>query len=317
MFISICISTYKRPHYLKNLLEKINDLNIPVNVQVAVNIADNDLNKSGEKVVEEVRSYMKFSIAYEVETTKGISYSRNKTVSMVDSRTDFIAFIDDDEYPDKDWLYNLIQIQELTNADLVEGIAIMDFVEKPPKWVLDSEVLLIPHYKKLSDGQDLPFNAVITNNLLVRYSLISKLDGPFDVKLALTGGEDTDLGIRLHEIGCKMVFTNRAVVYEFVPPERTSFKWIMQRGYSSANALWRLHKDKNLVSFITFFVKGILRILLAFILIIPSLFISLFLGYHYFFKIIRIFVRGVAILADMLGFHYQEYKHSYTTGLKS
>lgn len=312
MIISICISTYKRPGYLKNLLEKINSLNIPNDCELHVIVVDNDKKRTGEESIKDIEDRFKYKLVYEVEEQKGISYSRNRTVSLVNSNTDFVVFIDDDEYPQEDWLYNLIKTQSETNADLVEGIVFMDFVKQPPKWVIKSDVLIIPHYRELQHGQELPYNAVITNNLLVRYDLLRKLEGPFDIKLALTGGEDTDLGIRLNQIGCKMVFTNKAIVYEIVPKERTTFKWIMQRGYRSANCLWLQNDDKSLKSLLKFLMISISRILIGIICLIPSLILSLFLGFHYFFKVIRIFVRGVAILADILGIHYQEYKHSYT-----
>lgn len=312
MIISVCISTFKRPQYLSILLKGINEQELPDNCKLKIIVVDNDPGGSSKSVVDEALSSFVHELVYDIESRRGIPFSRNKAFSLANPNSEFVIFVDDDEYPEKDWIKQLLAMQQQTNADLVEGIVFPELNPNTPSWVIKGNFFLLPHYNALSNGQELPFDAVMTNNLLVKYELLKKLDGPFNEEMGLIGCDDSALGINLHKIGCKMVFTNTAIVHEHIPEERTTFKWIMQRGYRTANTIWLLNPDKNFFGMIKLFVIGLLRVILGIILLIPVYIISLFAGMRYFYKVIRIIVRGVGIMAGIMGFHYEEYNASYT-----
>lgn len=313
MTISVCISTFKRPDYLAILLKGINEQELPEGVSLKVIVVDNDADKRSSEVVgEEIRPEFVHQLVYDVEQRRGIPFNRNKAFSLADTASEFVIFIDDDEYPEKDWIKQLLRMQQQSQADLVEGIVFPEFTEQTPKWVVKSNFLLIPHYNQLSDGEKLPHDAVMTNNLLVRYSLMKQLNGPFDEAMGLIGCDDSALGFNLDKLGCKMIFTNKAIVHEHVPLQRTTFKWLMQRGYRTANTIWLLNPDKTAFNFLKLLVTGIIRVLAGVVLLLPALIVSLFAGIHIFYKVIRIIVRGTGMLTGMFGMRYEEYKIAYT-----
>jgi len=309
--ISVCICTCKRVHYLKVLLDHVNKLEVPANVSVKLIVVDNDPAKSGEPVINDVKEYIKFPLLYDFESQRGIPFTRNKAVSLVEADTDFVVFIDDDEYPDRLWLKELIKIQKQTNADLVQGPSIPQYVQTPPKWVEKGGFHTFDLYN-LNEGDKQPHNMVATNNLLVRYSKLKQLDGPFDEKLGLIGCDDTDLGLNLHELGCKMIYTNKALVYEFIPVERTTVKWLMQRNYRSANTFWLLCRKKNIFNFSKLMIGAIARMLIGIVLLIPTFILSPLVGLQYYYKMMRLIVRGYAVINGLFGFYYEEYKVAYT-----
>ncbi len=104
MHISICVCTYQRPVWLKQLLTDLGRLETKGQFTYSIVVGDNDAQASGRAIVDEVRPTLLVEIAYGVEPSRSISLVRNLTISM--SYGDAIAFIDDDEFPEADWLYN-------------------------------------------------------------------------------------------------------------------------------------------------------------------------------------------------------------------
>lgn len=313
MFISVCISTFKRPSYLEILLKKINEQELPDGCKLKVIVIDNDINASAKEVVTKVENEFNYEIIYDVESRRGISFSRNKAFSLAEEKSDFVVFIDDDEYPEKDWIKQLIICQQNATADLVVGIVYPNFHPDTPDWLIRSNFFFPSHYRVLKDGDVLPPVAVTTNNLLVKYSLIKKIKGPFNESMGLTGGEDTDLGFNLNKLGCKMVFSNKAIVHEWVPLERANFKWVMQRRFSAGNNYWRLNRNKTSSNVFKLLLMGMSRISIGLLLLIPAFIISLFVGRHYHYKIIEIIARGIGIVSGVLGYDYEEYNSSTHT----
>jgi succinoglycan biosynthesis protein ExoM len=310
--VTICIATCKRNQYLTVLLDKIKLLHNPGNVLINVVVADNDPQKGAEQLIIEIKKHYPFQLVYGFEKNRGISFARNKAVSLAEKDTDFIVFIDDDEYPDADWLNKLLEAQSETNADLVQGPFVSIFDEDTPQWIIKGSFFKFAHYN-LNTGDKLPDNAVATNNLLVRYNTLMLLEGPFDENMSLVGGEDTALGLNLGKLGCKMIFANKALVYEHVPESRTKLKWILQRIYRDGNTVWLLTLNKNIYTFLKILAGALVRIFFGVILLIPSLIISAFSSFHYFVKTVRLIVRGAGMIAGLLGKNYEEYKHAYTS----
>jgi succinoglycan biosynthesis protein ExoM len=309
--VTICIATCKRNQYLTLLLDKIKVLNNSGNVLIHVVVVDNDPGKGAELLVSGVQKNYPFQLVYGFEKQRGIPFTRNKAVGLAEKDTDFIAFIDDDEYPDQDWLHKLVEAQSETNADLVQGPSLPIFDNNTPKWIIKGGFFRFAHYA-LNTGDKLPDHVVATNNLLVRYKTLMRLDGPFDETMGLVGCDDTALGLNLAKIGCKMVFTNKALAYEHVPISRTKLKWILQRIYRDGSTVWLLNPQKNAYSFFKTGVGALIRIFTGIILAIPALVIALFLGFHFFVKTLKLMVRGAGIITGLFGKSYEEYKHAYT-----
>ena len=73
-------------------------------------------------------------VCYENEPVQNISLARNRAVLL--SRGEYVAFIDDDEFPQKYWLYNHFQMIKKTGADGVLGPVIPHFESGAPEWLI-------------------------------------------------------------------------------------------------------------------------------------------------------------------------------------
>src|SRR5437016_8540580 len=105
--ISVCICTYKRPHLLKGLLEALRGQDTKGLFTYSIVVADNDHLQSASQLVGEFTAASVSPITYCVEPRQNIALARNK--AMENATGNFVAFIDDDEFPAKSWLLALFE----------------------------------------------------------------------------------------------------------------------------------------------------------------------------------------------------------------
>ncbi len=228
--VAVCIATCGRPESLNRLLESLSKLklNKNTNVELCIVIVDNHPEVQGQSVAAAWSGRMPFPIHYGVEATPGVASARNTLVRMA-SDCDFIAFIDDDETASEDWVDELLEAQKKYAADVIQG-ATRSLYEDPPAWLSEGKFF---EMKRYSSGQ--PLTEAYTFNVLVSQRALSWVEGPFDERLNLTGGEDVFLFRQLFRKGARIFFTDRAVTEEIRPRSRTTLKWYCQRAYRIGN----------------------------------------------------------------------------------
>ena len=106
MHVCVCICTYRRPDLLGRLLRELARQETRDLFTYSVVVVDNDREESANPVVVAAKNDgFPVPIVYCVEAEQSIARARNRAVA--NARGDFIAFIDDDELPIKDWLLAL------------------------------------------------------------------------------------------------------------------------------------------------------------------------------------------------------------------
>lgn len=302
--VAICVITYQRPESLRRLLEGINRLTFtktqPLKLEVIV--VDNDSAGIARQVWEGVKPSFKYKSVFKIEPQRGISYARNRAIACVPPDTDFVAFIDDDEVPEVSWLDELLTTQSKYDADVVSGVVLPYFPsEIVATWIVKGRFFERPRYPT---GYQRKTSA--TNNVLVRGAIFRSMDRPFDERFALTGGEDGHFFRRVHQAGYKIIWSNEAVVYEWIPESRTTIKWLLQRAYRTYGTFSAIEQELN-GSIRTRFIAAIKasgRIIIGISLILPSL----ILGKHILVKALLNIFGGVGRFCGLMGMTYQEYK---------
>ncbi len=304
MLVAVCALTYERPQALQRLLERLNQLTFSKNEipNLEVIVVDNDDLGSAQAVCDRFNSDFKWALKYSIEPLRGISYARNHAVACASKNADFIAFIDDDEVPESSWLDELISVQNEYDADVVTGPVIPHFEPDVPNWVVEGKFFELPRYPT----GHLP-KVAFTNNVLVRGEIFRRFLRPFDERFALTGGEDSHFFMRLYRQGCKIVWANEAKVWEWIPQNRTTIKWILLRGYRcwSTHSWCERELSPSLKVQAIRVIKGCGLIVLGLLLLLPAL-----LGKRHLLiqALLRIF-RGAGTFSGLLGWQYQEYRH--------
>jgi succinoglycan biosynthesis protein ExoM len=221
--ISVCICTYKRPELLGRLLLAVSGQDTGGLFTYSVVIADNDQLESARAVVSELAMAAPIPMHYYVEPRQNIALARNKAVA--NSIGDFVAFIDDDETPPRDWLVRLLAVLKAYQADGVLGPVVPRFYAPPPEWIRRGKLFDRP---SPPTGTWLRWKQTRTGNALLRRSVFDMPEPPFRPECG-GGGEDVDFFRRMIAKGRRFVWCAEASVDELVPAERCRRTYLLKR----------------------------------------------------------------------------------------
>lgn len=220
--ISVCVCTYKRPQYLRRLLQELGRQETGDLFTYSIVVADNDRFESAKAIASELAATASVPITYCVEPQQNIALARNKAVKH--STGNFIAFIDDDEFPSTCWLRHLFMACDAYDADGVIGPVQRHFDEKPPEWIIKGKFYERPSY---ATGLVIDWTKGRTNNALIKKRIIPPGEEPFRPEFRT--GEDQDFFRRMIQNGHVFVWSAEAVVYELVPPIRWKRSFMFKR----------------------------------------------------------------------------------------
>lgn len=221
--ISICICTFKRPELLRRLLESVETQRSGEAFTFSIVVADNDEARSAERVVAEFAGTARAAISYHCEPRRNIALARNLTIAKATG--DFIAFIDDDEFPAPDWLLQLFLTCRERQVAGVLGPVRPHFDQPPPAWIIRGRFC---ERREHPTGTVMKWNECRTGNVLFRRDILPPGEPPFGAQFG-TGGEDVDFFMRMSARGCVFVWCNEGVAYETVPPSRYKRTYMLRR----------------------------------------------------------------------------------------
>jgi len=185
-------------------------------------VADNDHLQSAKAVVCDFAAGSGIPITYCVEPRQNIALARNKAIE--NAHGDFVAFIDDDEFPIKRWLLTLFKACNEYDVDGVLGPVKPHFDEAPPKWVVKGKFYERPTYPT---GFVIDWRKGRTGNVLLKKRIFAAEAQPFRPEF-LTG-EDQDFFRRMIDKGHVFIWCNEAVAYEVVTPTRWKRSFMLRR----------------------------------------------------------------------------------------
>jgi succinoglycan biosynthesis protein ExoM len=220
--ISVCVCTYKRPQFLKHLLEKLSEQETGGLFSYSIIVTDNDHMQSASELVTELAGKLPISIKYCMEPQQNIALARNRAIENCDG--DFIAFIDDDEFPTPRWLLTLFNACHQFRADGVLGPVKPYFDREAPQWIIKSRLYDRPSYRT---GLVIDGSKGRTGNVLLKRDVFAAGEQWFRPEFRT--GEDQDFFTRMIEKGRVFVWCGEAVAFEMVPPIRWSRSFLLKR----------------------------------------------------------------------------------------
>ena len=236
MDIALCICTHRRPTGLERLLRAV--LAMEVEDDISVVVVDNDRRREGMRVCQALRDEFRFPLQATYAPRVGIAFARNAAIGKaLTLEPEWLAFLDDDEWPDRLWLRELLRVRKRTGADVVGG---------PTKPVFPAAATPLqrrnPYYgatKGLPDATRCVLEAA--GNFLIRARVLRNLSSPwFDPAYAHSGSEDLAFFQNLDRLGVSMYWAAHAVAFEEVPASRLARSWMRQRVINIANSRVRV-----------------------------------------------------------------------------
>jgi succinoglycan biosynthesis protein ExoM len=282
--ISVCICTFKRPEMLIKAMEGVISQVTDDKFTFEVVVVDNDYNRSAEDTVSRLQHQTGIRIIYDCEPEQNISLTRNRTIKNAGGV--LIAFLDDDEFPEKNWLLTLYDTLVKFAADGVLGPVIPRYEGTPPDWLVKSGLCVRSSFQTGTKLINLRY--MRTGNVLLRKDILPNDVFAFDPQFGCSGGEDYDFFKRMLNNGCSFVWCDEARVFEHVPIERQKKDYFIKR------ALIRGVTEAEQQNFISI---GTLKSIVAVLLYTVSLPFLLAASQHIFMKY---FIKDCDHLAKLL-----------------
>ena len=222
--ILIGIGTYNRNELLDNCLKHIAKLIVPEGCEIRVIISDNNPDKRAFEIYEKNCDIIPFDLYYEHEAQKSIGAVRNVVLKKaVEIEADYVAFLDDDEYPTVEWLDELYKTMLSVNADGATSypVQIIDGVKQP-----------VPsNYQRRKQGSIR--KVFCTNSVIFSTKIITESDMWFDTQFGLMTGEDVDFSSRASEKGYKFAWCSKELLYDIIPASRETMEWKLDRAVNN------------------------------------------------------------------------------------
>ncbi len=246
-------------------------------------IVDNDAEQSAKETVADFAVNSTVRIDYYTEATSNIALARNKAVQSATG--EYLAFIDDDEVPQKDWLLTLLKACQQFKADGVLGPVHPHFEQSPPEWLTKGGFYNRPTHKT---GFVMTWDEARTGNVLIRKQILEGENPVFKPEFG-TGGEDQDFFRRMMEKGHTFIWCDEAPAFETIPPHRWEWRFLLKRALLRGKTSFRHPKNR---------LQNIAKSLIAVPLYVIALPLLLVFGQHYFMKyFIRLFDHVGRLLA--------------------
>ncbi len=220
--ISVCVCTYKRPQLLQRLLTEVIRQETDGLFSFSIVVADNDEARSAEATVAEIGRASAIPVKYCVEARQNIALARNKVVENADG--DYLAFIDDDEFPAPQWLLSLFRTCTAYKVDGVLGPVKRHFDQVPPAWLAKSQF----YERRVNPtGMRVDWQEARTGNVLLKRGMLIGDAAPF--RPEFRAGEDQDFFRRKMEEGRSFIWCAEAEAFETVPPVRWKRTYLLRK----------------------------------------------------------------------------------------
>ncbi|MEL7301646.1 MAG: glycosyltransferase [Pseudomonadota bacterium] len=262
--VVVATLTRERPEMLKKLLFSWSNMALPPNIDAQCLVVENDDSPKSLLVVEACSTFANgLALKYVHETELGIPFARNRAArEALESGADLLAFVDDDERVDSEWLVELVRTHRETGAELIGGPVRVELGLADPS--LTERMIfgsLEQRFRRKENracaktrqgGTD--GVTIVTSNWLARTGLFRDHGLWFDEKMRFTGGTDAKFYAEVREKGLKTAWSHKAIVYEEIPSGRLSLGYQFKRGRNQSSSAFHRKLMKNRLMALTLLV---------------------------------------------------------------
>jgi len=224
--ITICICTKDRPASFVRLMQSILISSAEYTRRFTILVIDASLAQGTAKAVEGFRKRQTaVRITYRHVDVLSTSYSRN--VGITESKTPFVAYLDDDVTVNPAWMQSLMAIlKKKNNHDVMFGAIVpiagvvgmrrlmFDFILTHTPWVFAANA----GHKKVM--QPYSANLVIRRTAFARTGMFNTVLGVSDPRHFHPRGEDAEWFMRARRMGLKPMFVSDMTVNHYIDSER-------------------------------------------------------------------------------------------------
>lgn len=234
---SVIVCTYNRDSYLIQTLRSLVNQSFDKDDYEILVIDNNSTDNTSTISKDFIEVHPEMAIHYFLEKEQGISYARNR--GILESKGEFIVFIDDDETIDTGYLELLDHyLNDYTKAELAATPVNPVYETKKPQW-------LSPYIARLFTGEYNKGNQVKTllqkdapgtGHAVIKKSLFEKY-GKFNTELgrkgnSLMGAEDKDMFLRFMKNGVECYYFPEIPIYHHIPDNKLTDDFFLRITYA-------------------------------------------------------------------------------------
>jgi glycosyltransferase involved in cell wall biosynthesis/2-polyprenyl-3-methyl-5-hydroxy-6-metoxy-1,4-benzoquinol methylase len=203
--ISVIIPTFNRKATLRRCLEALKAQTLSADEFEVIVVDDGSTDDTQEFLA---RQQMPFRFTHYQQKNQGAGAARRFAVAQ--ARGEYLLLMNDDTIAEPQLLQEHLQMQRKYHDSCFAVLGTFDY-ERPARrraltHFLSTDPFMFPQ-KNMHAGWDYGYTHFITCNLSIRRDAVVAC-GSFDSAFRL--GEDTELGIRLSTVGCKVVYHPQA-----------------------------------------------------------------------------------------------------------
>lgn len=231
--IVVAIATLDRPRHLATVFHALQSMVTQgvCSLQPEFIVVDNGVHADTRKVCQLASRSLVYPIQYVEEPKVGLCFARNKVIDMaLQTDASLIAFIDDDNIPDPDWLIQIVARQRATGAGMVLGYL----------YALKADGTKEARLKLAGTG-----NMLVTKEFLQAHAPDGNL---FSQHFNFIGSEDKDVIIRAQRLGVKVVSAISSTVGRLHNAPRSTVRGMWRMGFKSGYGevvVVMCHRDKK------------------------------------------------------------------------
>lgn len=232
--VTVSIATYDRLEGLERTIRSVVGQRNALGLTYEILVTDNHLSGNAEPLVARLAAESAVAIRYQRDVTRNMSVLRNAGIKA--ARGAWLAFIDDDEFADPDWLDELMGTLRRTGADIAIGPRLAVFASgKAPAYDPTGAMFA----RRFDLAPDALFNLVRadgkqnyglgTGNSIFRVATCFRDAEPFSLAYGDAGGEDAEFFVRQFLEGRTIAWAANARVTEIVFEHRTEVAYRLVR----------------------------------------------------------------------------------------
>ncbi|WP_159437962.1 glycosyltransferase family 2 protein [Pseudovibrio ascidiaceicola] len=224
--LAIAVCTRSRENMLLRCVESLGQLIPHQYFEITIVVCDNNNQPMAAELLTSIQAAAQHPVEYVHEAKAGIPFARNAALQTARSLTpNWIAFVDDDEVLDPNWLVEMAEAIQNWPAEIYHG-----WTQSTPE---DLDAPWAFHRPKNKRASGAVMATAGTDNVLFSTKAVDGL--MFDEALRFSGGEDLDFFYRATDRGAKIIWVPTAIARESTPLSRLSFQYQVRRAYSVAN----------------------------------------------------------------------------------
>lgn len=242
--LSIVICTFNREELLQGcLLELLRQMRDIFSETLDILVVDNNSNDGTAAICSNLVTLYP-SLRYVFEPTQGLSHARNR--GAIESRGDYIVYLDDDALPGPNYLQKIIDMLSQKSPDIGGGPVYPFYTSKKPFWFQDQ--LEVRRHVRETGFFDCPIsggNFIISRRILFGLGMFSADFGMLGQKMRL--GEERNLIERYRaatpKLERKIYYSQDCYIYHHVPAEKMKIIYFVRRAFESGRFKAQLAKE--------------------------------------------------------------------------